>query len=148
METGNLAIDAQAAFTRERRRSRRDRMVRWMLRRPSESTSLATLEQTLGGAPPASGRRLGLYAVPVCSIVGTAEPARVGVFDGRFRPPASSRRRWERLWIAGRRGAPLPPITLYRLGERHFVVDGHHRLSVAKALGMAAIDAEVTELGL
>jgi ParB-like chromosome segregation protein Spo0J len=34
-----------------------------------------------------------------------------------------------------------------QLGERHFVVDGHHRVSVARSLGMSAIDAEVTLLG-
>ncbi len=50
--------------------------------------------------------------------------------------------------MAARRGAALPPISLYRLGERHYVDDGHHRVSVAHALGMAAIDAEVTELGV
>ena len=49
--------------------------------------------------------------------------------------------------MAARRGAPLPPISVYRLGDRHYVDDGHHRVSVARALGMAAIDAEVTELG-
>jgi ParB-like chromosome segregation protein Spo0J len=48
--------------------------------------------------------------------------------------------------MAGRRGAALPPISVYRLGERHFVRDGHHRVSVARSLGMAAIDAEVTDL--
>lgn len=53
----------------------------------------------------------------------------------------------ERMWMAGRRGASLPPVALFRVGERNFVADGHHRLSVAHALGMAAIDAEVTELG-
>ena len=66
----------------------------------------------------------------------------------RFRPPATSRTRWERLWAAGREGAPLPPISVYRLGDRHFVNDGHHRVSVARSLGMNAIDAEVTELRL
>ncbi len=48
--------------------------------------------------------------------------------------------------MAGRRGAALPPISVYRLGGQHFVRDGHHRVSVARSLGMAAIDAEVTEL--
>jgi hypothetical protein len=43
-------------------------------------------------------------------------------------------------------GGALPPISVYRLGERHFVRDGHHRVSVAHSLGMAAIDAEVTDL--
>ena len=36
---------------------------------------------------------------------------------------------------AMRRGEPLPPISVYRVGEVHFVRDGHHRVSVARALG-------------
>jgi hypothetical protein len=91
-------------------------------------------------------RPAGLDAIPLDSIVGTAEAAKTRTFDGRFRPASSSRRRWERLWMASRRGAALPPISVYRLGDEHFVRDGHHRVSVARSLGMAAIDAEVTEL--
>jgi hypothetical protein len=147
METGNLTIDAQTAFARQQRRRRRQRAAGWLLRRPQESTRLGSLEQALGGRPAAVRRRAGLEAVPLDSIVGTAEAAKTRSFDRRFRPPSSSRHRWERLWIAGRRGAALPPISVYRLGDQHFVRDGHHRVSVAQALGMAAIDAEVTELG-
>ncbi len=40
----------------------------------------------------------------------------------------------------------MPPITVYRVGERHFVRDGHHRVSVAIDLGSLTIDAEVVEL--
>jgi hypothetical protein len=79
--------------------------------------------------------------------VGTAESAKSLAFDRNFRPPPVSRHRWERLWVAARRGTSLPPISVYRVGDQHFVSDGHHRVSVARALGMAAIDAEVTELG-
>jgi hypothetical protein len=49
--------------------------------------------------------------------------------------------------MAARRGCPLPPISVVQLGEQHFVLDGHHRVSVARSLGMSAIDAEVTQLG-
>ncbi|MEA2402040.1 MAG: hypothetical protein QOK00_2443 [Thermoleophilaceae bacterium] len=147
METGNLMIDAQAAFARQRRRRRRARAKAWLRRRPSELTSLASLDQALGCAPPPSRRAAGLQAIPLESVVGTAEPAKSRVFDGCFRAPESSRHRWERLWIAERRGAPVPPISVFRLGDEHFVDDGHHRVSVAHALGMAAIDAEVIELG-
>jgi hypothetical protein len=146
METGNLMVDAQTAFARQRRKSRRDRATRWLLRRSRGCSGLARLEEVLGAAPPARRRAAGLRAIPLESIVGTAEPAKARVFDRSFRPPSTSRRRWERLWMAARRGAPLPPISVYRLGEEHFVGDGHHRVSVAHALGMAAIDAEVTEL--
>jgi uncharacterized protein (DUF1015 family) len=87
-----------------------------------------------------------LQAISLESVVGTAEPAKARVFDSRFRSPHSSRQRWERLWIASRRGAMIPPISVYRVGDEHYVDDGHHRVSVAHALGMAAIDAEVIEL--
>jgi hypothetical protein len=147
METGNLMVDAQSAFARERRRRRRDRATGWLLRRRRHDGCMARLEEVLGAKPPAIRRRVGLRAVPLESIVGTAEPAKARAFDHSFRPPSTSRRRWEGLWMAARRGAPLPPISLYRLGDRHFVGDGHHRVSVAHALGMTAIDAEVTELG-
>jgi hypothetical protein len=147
METGNLMIDAQTAFSRELRRRRRDRVARWLRRRPREYSRLASLEQALDDAPPAARRAAGLSAIPLTSIVGTAETAKTRSFDSSFRPPSTSRGRWERLWMAGRRGAALPPISVYRLGDEHFVRDGHHRVSVARSLGMTAIDAEVTDLG-
>jgi hypothetical protein len=144
METGNLMIDAQTAFSREQRRRRRARALGWLTRR--SSGCLASLEQVLGVDAPSGRRAAGLHAIALDSIVGTAEQAKRRTFDGRFRPGASSRRRWEGLWMAGRRGQALPPISVYRLGDRHFVRDGHHRVSVALSLGMAAIDADVTEL--
>ena len=144
MDTGNLLIDAQAAFARERRSRRRAQALRWLTRRPRACTRLLSLDQELGSAPPAGRRELGLQAIPLDSIVGTAEAAKAETFDGDFRPPPISRGRWQRLWMAARRGSPLPPISVVALGERHFVVDGHHRVSVAHSLGMAAIDAEVT----
>jgi hypothetical protein len=138
METGNLTIDAQTAFSREQRRRRRQRASRWLLRRPQpELRSLGDVRVR---------RPAELQVIPLASIVGTAESAKARTFDGRFRPAQASRRRWERLWIAGRRGENLPPISVYRLGREHFVRDGHHRVSVANSLGMASIDAEVTEL--
>lgn len=143
MDTGNPIIDAQIAFARERRRRRRAEAARRLLRRPPDR--LASLDQDLDGTPPAV-RKAGMCAVSLDSIVGTAEPAKARVFDAAFRPRGASRERWERIWLAGHRGTPLPPVSLFRVGDRHFVSDGHHRVSVAHALGMSAIDAEVTEL--
>jgi hypothetical protein len=142
METGNLLIDAQTAFARAQRGRRRERATRWLLRRPHQR--LASLDDLHA---PEMRRPVGLQAISLESIVGTAEEAKTRTFDRRFRPASSSRRRWERLWMAGRRGAALPPISVYRLNGKHFVRDGHHRVSVAHAMGMAAIDAEVTDLG-
>ena len=146
METGNLLVDAQTAFARSQWRRRGARAAGW-LRRRADSTRLEHIEQTLGSVPPSRRRHVGLSAVPLCSIVGTVEAAKARRFDSSFRPPPSSRLRWERLWMAARRGESLPPISVYRVGDRHYVDDGHHRVSVARSLGMAAIDADVTDLG-
>jgi ParB-like chromosome segregation protein Spo0J len=90
-------------------------------------------------------RRLGLRIVPLESIVGSVDRARD--FDRWFRPRSGrSRERWERLARAQRRGEAIPPIDVYRVGELHFVRDGHHRVSVAHALGLRAIEAYVTEV--
>jgi hypothetical protein len=56
------------------------------------------------------------------------------------------RYRWERLALAQRRGEPIPPIEVYRIGGLHFVNDGHHRVSVAAATGQREIDAYVTQV--
>ena len=143
VQTGNLQVDAEMAFERQRRRRRCELVIQVLTRR---RRCLARLDESLGGASLAVRRAIGPREIPLASIVGTVEPSKCGAFDHRFRPPSRSRRRWERLWVAARRGTSLPPIAVYRLGDRHFVADGHHRVSVAHALGMIAIDAEVTEL--
>jgi hypothetical protein len=145
MDTGNPVIDAQSAFAREQRRRRRNQALHWLLRRPH--TGLVPLDCALGSEPPARQTRVGVRTIPLESIVGTAEAAKQRTFDADFRPPSTSRERWQRLWMAGRSGRSLPPISVFRVGDQHYVEDGHHRVSVAHSLGMAAIDAEVTELG-
>jgi hypothetical protein len=92
-----------------------------------------------------SERPLGLQVVPLDRIVGTVDRGRD--FDRRFRPTSRRvRSRWEQIATAVRRGQPLPPIDVLKIGEIYFVRDGHHRVSVARALGRADIDAYVTEV--
>jgi hypothetical protein len=40
-------------------------------------------------------------------------------------------------------GIALPPVTLVHVAGAYFVIDGHHRISVARALGQREIEAEV-----
>jgi hypothetical protein len=56
-----------------------------------------------------------------------------------------ARTKWERIDRAFHRGEELPPVGLYRIGEKYFVNDGNHRVSVARYHGAECIDAEVTE---
>jgi hypothetical protein len=56
------------------------------------------------------------------------------------------RARFEQIANAQRRGASMPPIDVYRVGELHFVRDGHHRVAVARAQGRDEIDSHVVEV--
>jgi hypothetical protein len=90
-------------------------------------------------------RHIGLQSIPLDSIVGTE--GRQRDFDRGFRPTSGrTRGRWERIATAARQGEAFPPIDVYRIGEVHFVKDGHHRVSVARAQGNDTIDAYVTEV--
>jgi hypothetical protein len=92
------------------------------------------------------GRCVGLQGIELDTVLGTVGRERGG-FDREFRPTtARVRARWERIANAARRGEPLPPIAVYRIGAVRFVRDGHHRVSVARALGRDTIDAHVVEV--
>ena len=91
------------------------------------------------------GKRRAFETVEVEKIVGSV--GRCRSFDAAFLPACScSAERWRSVDRAVREGRQLPHVELYKLGERYFVVDGNHRVSVARHRGTAAVEALVTEL--
>ena len=91
----------------------------------------------------AGGRFAGVNTVPVKAIRGSE--GRTRDFDADFNPLTdNSQDRWVRIYAAQKRGAALPPVELIRVAETYFVRDGHHRISVARALGQEYIEAVVT----
>ena len=87
----------------------------------------------------------GLQTVPLASIVGSQ--GRYADFDRHFLPLSDrTRNRWENVDRAYYRDVNLPPIELCKLGDVYFVVDGNHRVSVARQRGQLDIDARVIEL--
>jgi hypothetical protein len=85
---------------------------------------------------------LGLQSVQIDQIAGSE--GRAHEFDRQFNPLGSAGRdRWLKIAAARRRGRSLPPVALIRVGDLYFVQDGHHRVSVARALGQRTIDATV-----
>ena len=54
--------------------------------------------------------------------------------------------RWKAINRAFYRDEALPPVKLYQVGDVYFVLDGHHRVSVAREHGVEFIDAEVIEV--
>jgi hypothetical protein len=121
-----------------------DRLQRERRRRPSRCEYLS---EDSGPVATAERHRRGVQPIAVDSIAGTVDPHKADAFDAEFRPPPYGRQRWSQMCHAVQAGAALPPISVYRFEGRHYVRDGHHRVSVARALGQADIDAEVTELG-
>ena len=79
-------------------------------------------------------------------MTGTVEGFKARTFDHCFRPDEGASEHWKRLWVAQARGVVIPPISVYRVDGRHYVRDGHHRVSVARDHGAETIDAEVVEL--
>jgi hypothetical protein len=85
--------------------------------------------------------------VPVADIVGTATEHRARDFDGSFRlRNRALSERWRLVECAMASGRPLPPVDLVLLGEVYFVRDGHHRISVACALGRTEVLARVQRI--
>lgn len=81
-------------------------------------------------------------SVPLRQVRGSA--GRCEDFDRDFNPTQNrTAHRWLSVLRARQQGRGLPPVELIQVGEVFFVRDGHHRISVARALGEQEIEAEV-----
>jgi hypothetical protein len=144
-DTGFPIADAENDFLRARRRQVLSRLAAWLRRAPDDVNIMLPFDEVVAALGRLGERHLGLQVITLDSIVGSVDRSRE--FDRRFRPTSGQvRERWQRLALAQRRGEPIPPIEVYRVGDMHFVVDGHHRVSVAHALGLKTIDAYVKEV--
>ena len=144
-DTGQPDSDAQYDFGRARRARALARLSHRLRGEPSDVNVILPFEEVVAALGRRGERRLGQQVIPLDSIVGTVDRGRE--FDRSFRPTTGRvRTRWERIAAAQRRGTAMPPIDVYRIGELHFVKDGHHRVSVARALGHKDINAYVTEV--
>src|SRR3954471_1363689 len=145
LDTGFPTSDAQDDFSRARRRAVLSRIGARLRGQPSDVALILPFEEVVDALGRVSERSLGLQSIDLDSIVGSV--GRTRDFDRSFRPTSNKTRpRWERIANAQRRGEAMPPISVYRIGDMHFVRDGHHRVSVARAQRRPDIDAYVTEV--
>jgi hypothetical protein len=87
---------------------------------------------------------VGIRTIPIERIIGTVDRSRD--FDRDFLPRrADIAGRWRRVESAFPEG-DFPPIVVYEVDGAYFLVDGHHRVAIARQRGMEMIDAEVTQL--
>ena len=105
---------------------------------------LLELDEVERRLKPFGRRYLGVREIPLDALVGT--DGRTSSFTRDFRPLHSfSRDRMRSLEVAFS-DVGFPPIVTVKLGETYFVIDGHHRASLARRGGEEMIDADVTEL--
>lgn len=124
---------------------RRSRWRRGARHQPVPALLLDDTLTALGRSHACGPARTQSQTVAVRDVVGTL--ARADDFDRDLRPTRRHlRERWEAIAALADNGAALPPVSLVRVGQLYFVADGHHRLSVVKARGQLAVDAQVRTL--
>ncbi len=103
---------------------------------------LLDLDETLKRHPVESSRYAGVKPVPIDTIQGTQGKSEE--FDAQFNPiQGRSLTRWLNIARQKLRGRELPPVELIEINGIYFVRDGHHRISVSRAMGQNYVDAEV-----
>jgi len=143
--TGMSGVDAQHDFMRARRQATIARLAARLRGEPDDVRLVLPYDEVIDALGFVSERSVGSQVVALDAIVGTVDRGRD--FDRRFRPTSGRvRSRWEHIAAMMRRGDELPPVDLIRIGDIYFVRDGHHRVSVARALGHTDINARVTEV--
>jgi hypothetical protein len=144
-DTGFPRADVENDFLRVRRQQVLARLVQRLRREPDDVNEILPFDEVVEALGREGERYVGLQTIPLDTVVGTVDRHRD--FDRRFRPTSGGvRERWQNLALAQRRGESIPPIDVYRIGDLHFVRDGHHRVSIALATGRTTIDAYVTEV--
>jgi hypothetical protein len=145
-DSGFPQADAESDFVRQRRRRALARIAARLRSEPDDVSVMLPFEEVVAALGRLGETDLGVQLIELDSIVGTVD-RRAATFDREFRPVSVDvRGRWERIAAARRRGEAMPPIDVYRIGELHFVRDGHHRVSVARARHETTIEANVREV--
>jgi len=137
----NIASRVQADFVRARSKNFLREIWALLMNRRNTLLPYDEVKEKLrvGGAI-----HRGVRTIELARIIGSVN--RYRDFDRAFLP-AHNRiaNRWQRVDRAFYEDVGLPPIVLYKVGEIFFVVDGHHRVSVAQEQGQEFIEAEVHE---
>jgi nucleotide-binding universal stress UspA family protein len=89
----------------------------------------------------------GIHEIPVKAIVGSV--GRYTDFTRTFMPRRpEDQERWARVKTVmdDPVGTGMEPIEVYKVGEAYFVLDGNHRVSIARQEGFEFIEAHIIEI--
>lgn len=136
-----ISARVQADFARARSKAFLNDLLALFARRRNNLLSYDQVKEKLHIGGPI---HRGLRTVEISRIVGSVN--RYRDFDRAFLPVHNRiANRWQNIDRAFYEDVGLPPVVLYKVGEVYFVVDGHHRVSVARQQGQEFIEAEVRE---
>ena len=136
-----ISEQARADFQRARFKAFMNRVWGTLSGQPSTLLSYDEIKEKLHIGGPIYR---GVKTVRVDQIAGSLN--RYHEFDRVFLPASDKlAARWQRVSSAFYEDISLPPVVLYKVGQVYFVVDGHHRVSVAREQGQLYIEAEVRE---
>lgn len=134
-------------FGKAQRRGELRRLIAGLLGKPTGLARPADPTPSLDSRPPSAdySRAGRVGPVAISDIAGTEDRAD-GSFDRWFAPAKETTRpRWLGVARAVLEGKDLPAVVLVRSKGRLYVRDGHHRISVFRALGQEVVDARITE---
>lgn len=135
----------QAALDDFHQARRQAALQQLLARFTGEQTELLSYEDIRKKLKVTNLRERGLQDIPVDKIIGSV--GRYKDFTRSFLPKSdTSEERWARVKMAVTDLTGVPPIEVYQLGNAYFVIDGNHRVSIARQLGMPTISAFVTEV--
>jgi len=134
--------------------NRWQRLIKRLLRRHGDIKSFDHDLQAAGGTT--GVRDLGLRTIPTTKVVGSVSRWRNLRSDFFYRQGKAMTERFVRVGRAMQQGKDLPPLELYKvkppadeagapLPSEYYVVDGHHRVAMARKLGQDFLDARVVE---
>lgn len=143
METNDLIYSAVLRDFQEARR--RAILEDLQARLTGRSDDLLAFETVGDLVRSESNTSRGLQDIPLHAIVGSV--GRHHDFTRTFLPRRESdKHRWANVKLKALYKGGFPPIEVYQLGDVYFVLDGNHRVSVARQLGADTIQAYVTEV--
>ena len=133
----DIRLKASMLFSRALNSGQRRSFWHKLIGKENKLRDLAQIEANAGRQP---ARHSSVVNIPLAKIVGSE--GRVNDFDSAFNPLNEYiRDRWIGIAAAHCQGTVLPPVDLIQVADTYYVRDGHHRISVAKAVGQTEIEA-------
>ena len=141
----NWSYNVSAAVEDFRAARRRAALEEILARLTGKSAELLSYEDVRRKLRATGATPRGVRDIPLDAIVGSV--GRYSDFTRSFLPKQNSdEERWTRVEAAASKSTELPAIEVYQIGEAYFVLDGNHRVSVARQKGFQYISAHVTEV--